>query len=78
MIRTFKRQKISDKCLFCVDKVEPNYKDVVRLRRFLTERLMIISRRYSSVCAAHQRKLSKAVKNARHMALIPYTDTHAL
>jgi len=78
MIRIFKRQKIADKCLFCEQGIKPDYKDIVHLRRFLTERLMVISRRYSSVCARHQRELSRAVKNARFMALIAYTDTHAL
>jgi small subunit ribosomal protein S18 len=78
MIRTYKRQKIADKCLFCAQGIRPDYKDVVHIRRFLTERYLVISRRYSAVCAKHQRQLSLAVKNARHLALIPYTDVHAL
>ena len=77
MLRTFKRQKIADECLFCKDKVDPDYKDIIRIRRFLTERFLIVPRRYSSVCAKHQRKLSLAVKRARELALIPYTDIHA-
>jgi len=78
MIRTYKRQRIADYCGFCKEGITPDYKDVVHLRRYLTERYLVLPRRYSGVCAKHQRKLTQAVKNARQMALIPYTDVHAL
>lgn len=61
-------------CQFCVDKVaEVDYKDVNRLRRFVTEKGKIIPRRMSGVCARHQRALSVAIKKARVMALLPYS-----
>ena len=66
-------------CRFCVnkgdkgDKVEPiDYKDVMKLRKFITERGKIIPRRISGNCAKHQRKLTIAVKRARYIALLPY------
>lgn len=60
-------------CAFCVDKVtEIDYKDVAKLRRYITENGKIIPRRMSGVCAKHQRCLSEAIKRARVMALLPY------
>ena len=60
-------------CNFCVDKVEAiDYKDVAKLRKYLTESGKILPRRMTGVCARHQRELAVAVKRARQMALIPY------
>lgn len=60
-------------CQFCVDKVEHiDYKDVVRLRKCVTERGKIMPRRMSGVCAKHQRALAIAIKRARVVALLPY------
>lgn len=60
-------------CAFCADKTaEIDYKDVARLRRFLSERAKILPRRITGTCAKHQRELTIAVKRARHIALIPY------
>ena len=61
-------------CQFCVDKIEHiDYKDLARLRRFVTERGKILPRRMSGNCAKHQRQLSIAIKRARHIALLPYS-----
>jgi small subunit ribosomal protein S18 len=60
-------------CAFCADKVEQiDYKDVVRLRRFISERGKILPKRMTGNCAKHQRELTVAIKRARHIALIPY------
>ena len=60
-------------CSFCVDKVETiDYKDVARLRRYLSERAKIVPRRVTGTCARHQRELTVAIKRARHIALLPY------
>ncbi len=68
--RSFSRRK---GCRFCADKVgEVDYKDVNRLRGFMTERGRIIPRRVSGNCAKHQRQLSVAIKRAREAALLPY------
>lgn len=64
-------------CAFCVDHVrEIDYKDVSRLRRYLSDRGKIEPRRKTGTCAKHQRRLSVALKRARHMALLPYTAEH--
>ncbi|BEU86811.1 30S ribosomal protein S18 [Selenomonas sp. TAMA-11512] len=61
-------------CTFCVDKVEViDYKDVAKLRRFITERGKILPRRISGNCAKHQRQVTVAVKRARNIALLPFT-----
>jgi small subunit ribosomal protein S18 len=61
-------------CNFCIDKVESiDYKDVNKLRRFITERGKIIPRRISGNCAKHQRQLTLAIKRARNIALLPFT-----
>lgn len=66
------RKKI---CTFCVDKVDTiDYKDIAKLRRYLSERAKILPRRVTGTCAAHQRKLTVAIKRARHLALLPYTS----
>jgi small subunit ribosomal protein S18 len=60
-------------CGFCVDKIqEIDYKDIPRLRRYLSERAKIVPRRVTGTCAPHQRQLTIAVKRARHLALLPY------
>ena len=66
-------QQHRKKCPFCKDKVtEIDYKDVQALRRFITDRGKIKSRRVTGVCAQHQHKLAVSVKRAREMALLPY------
>ncbi len=61
-------------CAFCVDKVDfIDYKDVAKLRRYITERAKILPRRISGCCAKHQRELTVSIKRARYMALLPYS-----
>jgi small subunit ribosomal protein S18 len=65
-------------CPFCADKVQNvDYKDADNLRRFVNEEGKIRPRRQTNVCAQHQRSLARAVKRARHLALLPYTGQHA-
>ena len=60
-------------CSFCVDKLGPiDYKDVPRLRRYLSERAKTVPRRVTGTCARHQRELTIAIKRARHIGLLPY------
>ena len=64
-------------CSFCVEKVQKiDYKDVGRIRRYISERGKIDPRRKSGTCAKHQRMLTSALKRARFMALLPYTADH--
>ena len=61
-------------CSFCVDKIDTiDYKDVAKLRRFISERAKILPRRVTGTCARHQRELTVAIKRARHLALLPFS-----
>jgi small subunit ribosomal protein S18 len=61
----------------CADKMKTvDYKNASFLRRFLSDRARIDTRRKSSACAKHQRAISAAIKRARHLALLPYTAEH--
>ena len=65
-----KRRKV---CQFCVDKAEfIDYKDTVKLKKYLSERSKILPRRTTGTCAHHQRLLTEAIKRARQVALLPY------
>jgi small subunit ribosomal protein S18 len=62
-------------CVFCKDKTDwVDYKDVNLLRRFMSDRGKIRSRRVSGNCAQHQREVAVAIKTARELALLPYTQ----
>jgi len=66
-------------CKFCAEpKIDIDYKEAKILKYFISERGKIIPRRISGNCAKHQRKLTTAIKRARHIALLPYTSTTAL
>ena len=74
--RYYARRKI---CTFCVDKVKHiDYKDVPRLRRFISDRYKMEARRKTGVCSKHQRALSRAIKRARVLALIPFSPDHKM
>jgi small subunit ribosomal protein S18 len=61
-------------CIFCKDRVEfVDYKDVITLRKFVSERGKIRARRVTGNCVQHQRDVATAVKSAREMALLPYS-----
>ena len=60
-------------CFFCQKKVEPGYYDAVTLRRFISDRGRIIPRGRAGTCAKHQRRVSREIKRARFLALIPFT-----
>lgn len=70
--RRFQRRKF---CKFCADKVVfIDYKDIRSLRSFLTERGKIIAGRMTGNCTKHQRELTRAIKRARNIALIPFIE----
>ena len=65
-------------CNFCSEKLPYiDYKDMARLRRYLSERGKIEPRRKTGTCARHQRALTVALKRARHIALLPFVGPHA-
>ncbi|MBI2850671.1 MAG: 30S ribosomal protein S18 [Chloroflexi bacterium] len=64
-------------CAFCAGKVALiDYKDVERLRGFISDRAKISPRRRTGTCARHQRAVAVAIKRARHLALLPYVPSH--
>ena len=73
--KVFKPRRAKRKvCAFCVEKATSiDYKDVAKLRKFLSERSKILPRRITGTCAKHQRQLTTAIKKARHIALVPFT-----
>ena len=72
--KTFKPRRMKRKvCQFCVEKATSiDYKDVPKLRKYLSERSKILPRRITGTCAKHQRQLTTAIKKARHIALVPF------
>jgi len=73
LVRRPQKRKV---CLYCADKALANsdidYKDVAKLKKFITEKGKIHPRRISGTCAKHQRDLTTAIKRARIMALLPF------
>lgn len=70
--RVRKRKKV---CNFCIEKeVNIDYKDVNKLKKYISERGKILPRRITGNCAKHQRALTVAIKRARHLALLPFTQ----
>lgn len=72
---TQKRRKklmLPKKCYFCEEKKTPALTDVEALSRFSTERGKIIGRSRNGLCSKHQRRLTTAIKHARHLALMPF------
>ena len=68
----FRKENKKD-CVFCMEKNEViDYKNVAKLRKYMTEKGKIIPRRTTGVCAKHQREITNAIKRARVMALLPY------
>jgi small subunit ribosomal protein S18 len=70
----FRRKKV---CKFCTEKIDGiPYRDVRLLQQFVAERGKIVPRRLSGVCTKHQRRLSRAIKQARNIALLPFATRH--
>lgn len=66
----FRRKKV---CKFCTEKIDSvSYRDVNLLRQFVAERGKIVPRRLTGVCTTHQRRLTRAIKQARNIALLPF------
>ena len=73
MQKPFRAKRKKKICNFCAEKSEfIDYKDVLKLRKYVSERSKILPRRITGTCAKHQRELTEAIKRARHIAVIPY------
>jgi small subunit ribosomal protein S18 len=74
MVRYFRRRKF---CRFTAEHVkEIDYKDITVLKNYITESGKIVPSRITGTRAKYQRQLSRAIKRARYLALLPYTDQH--
>lgn len=74
MVRYFRRRKF---CRFTLEKVqEIDYKDITVLKNYITESGKIVPSRITGTKSKYQRQLSRAIKRARYLSLIPYTDQH--
>ena len=70
-----KRMRKKKVCQFCTEKMDIiDYKDVDRLKRYISDRGKILPKRITGTCATHQRELTRAIKKARVVALLPYTQ----
>jgi small subunit ribosomal protein S18 len=70
----FRRKKV---CKFCTEKIDAiPYRDVRLLQGFVAERGKIVPRRLTGVCTTHQRRLTRAIKQARNIALLPFAARH--
>lgn len=72
MKRRIRKKKV---CQYCADKIDIiDYKEAEKLKRFVTDRGKILPKRITGTCATHQRELTKAIKRARMVALLPFTQ----
>lgn len=70
--RTKKQVKKQGMCVFCNEGIEPDYKNYKDLARFMSDRARLIGSVYTGVCSKHQRRLTNAIKRARHLGLLPF------
>lgn len=72
MKRRIRKKKV---CQFCVEKTDAiDYKEIDKLKRFVTDRGKILPKRITGTCAVHQRELTRSIKKARMVALLPFTQ----
>jgi len=75
MIQKKRGRKKKRVCQYCTDKIDYiDYKDGIKLRKFISERGKILPRRITGNCAKHQRALTVSIKRARHLAILPYSQ----
>jgi small subunit ribosomal protein S18 len=72
IIRRIQKTNAPKKCYFCTEKKEPVFSDVATLNRFITDRAKIMPMLRTGLCAKHQKRITKEIKHARHLALLPF------
>ena len=73
VVKKFRKPAKKKVCAFCVaGEKDIDYKDVAKIKKYVTEKGKILPRRQTGVCAQHQRQLTTAIKRARNVALLPY------
>ncbi len=74
MIQKKKIIRVARNCQFCKEKKEPTFKEVAMLSRYISERGRILSHDRTGVCSKHQRAMATAIKQARHLAILPFVS----
>jgi small subunit ribosomal protein S18 len=74
--RRVKKINVPKECYFCKEEKTPTFSDSETLRKFLTERGKIMGQARNGLCAKHQKRLTAAIKYARHLALLPFTSRY--
>lgn len=73
-MQRIKKIRVPRNCRFCKEKTEPNFREVGVLADFLSERGRILGKDRTGVCAKHQRRISREIKRARQVALLPFVS----
>jgi small subunit ribosomal protein S18 len=68
-------EAVKRNCPFCKTNTTPDYKDVSTLEKYMSDRAKLLGKDHTGLCAKHQRRLSVAIKRARHLALLPFVPT---
>ena len=71
--RIIKEEAVPVNCPFCKTKTSPDYKDITTLTKYMSDRAKVLGKARTGICAKHQRRISTAIKRARHLGLLPYT-----
>ncbi len=69
---SYRKERAKRECYFCQSKLTPSYTDMANLRRYLTDRAKIVGKERSGACSKHQRAVTKNIKYARHLSLLPF------
>lgn len=73
--RFLKEAPVARNCPFCKGGTEPDYKDVETLSKYISDRAKVLGKDRTGLCAKHQRRVSLAIKRARHLGLLPFTPS---
>jgi small subunit ribosomal protein S18 len=73
--KKFRRRREKQECFFCKSGKDPNYKEYKILKDYVSDRAKIFGKDRTGVCSKHQRRLSRAIKRARHIGLLPFTSS---
>lgn len=65
--------RVKKNCIFCKEDIVPLYTDVATLKRFISDRGRIVPKARTGICSKHQRSLTREIKHARHLSLLPFT-----
>lgn len=74
MRRVKKLRPVPKNCPFCGNDTEPSYKDLESIRRYISERGKILAHTRTGICSKHQRHVTREIKRARHLALVPFVN----